>query len=108
MRLIEPGQFNWDQQQALSTAVLFEVLQFVAVLLLVSAAIALVIYLVGLVMLCRDENRAAAQRRSARASRKQSAATPKQPRRLRPARHSRQTLLQQKERPFAYRFRERR
>jgi uncharacterized membrane protein len=99
MWLTQPGQFDFDQQQALSTALLFELLQFVAVLLLVSAAVVLVIYLVGLVLLCRDENRAAAQRRSVHASRQPSTTTPKQPRRLRPARHSRQKFLQQKERP---------
>jgi hypothetical protein len=95
----QPGQFDLDQQQALSTEVLFEVLQFVAVLLLISAALALVIYLVGLVLLCRNEGRAAAQRSPTYASRQPSAMTPKQPRRPRPAQHSRQTLLQQKERP---------
>ena len=64
MYLVAPQFFPADApEQALSLALLSELLRLLAGFLLVSAVLMLVIYLVGLARLCWDEERAARARR---------------------------------------------
>lgn len=68
---------SFDQMGAAFTQMLLnEVLRLIAWLFLVSAGVALIIYLLGVVKLCLDEERAARARRRARAPRPQPAPAP--------------------------------